>query len=440
MEQYRSYTDPQDENDVTNKRYVDKNIRDQIEKVENDINDKFKKSLGDIIVDSIENKNIFNVDFVLSLSQVICNAHVIEDGIRVISNSDTTNDVYAIYRTIDLRGLEGKHLVLSYKTRSNKSVTSSLGGIELFYENAAGNDRTLIEWNATNGFSFQVKDNLGNNYYLGLTFFANRSGNQIYNNEYVDYYDIQIEKGDVPTTFVPYKKYGYNSQESMGKIVVDDIRSKNLVNRIIYGYELGNLGATNVNQNWLITDYISVVPGETYTQSGFSSNYVEFTNSNKEYVSDSRDKTFQVPNGASYVRLNGAIDASSNMQLELGSTATNYSEYKGIGYTSGSNENGSWIKFEDGTMICDIIREYDFTTTTPWGALYESDYINLGNLPQTFIEPPTVTASCVGGTYVCLEAFTPTVSTLGSTWFMRPVAQSDTAKTKIAFIVKGKWK
>ena len=146
--------------------------------------------------------------------------------------------------------------------------------------------------------------------------------------KYIVYDYVQIEEGNTATSYTSFKRYGYDSKESMGSIIVDDIRSKNLVNRIIYGYELGNLGATNVNQNWFITDYIPVVPGETYTQSGFSSNYAEFTNSNKEYVSDSRDKTFQVPNGACYVRLNGSIATSSNMQLELGSTATNYSEYK----------------------------------------------------------------------------------------------------------------
>ena len=149
--------------------------------------------------------------------------------------------------------------------------------------------------------------------------------------------DMQFEEGSTATSYTPFKKYGYNSRESMGSIVVDDIRSKNLVNRIIYGYELGNRGATNVNQNWLITDYIPVAPGETYTQSGFSSNYAEFTNANKEYVSDSHDKTFQVPNGACYVRLNGTIATSSNMQLELGSTATNYSEYKDF------DNIGSWV-------------------------------------------------------------------------------------------------
>ena len=106
----------------------------------------------------------------------------------------------------------------------------------------------------------------------------------------------------------------------------------------------------------------------------------------------------------------------------------------------GSNENGNWTKWDDGTMICDLIREYSFTATTAWGAVYESGYINLGNLPQTFIEAPIAVASCVGGTSVWLEAFTPTVDSLGSTWFMRPIAQASASKTKIAFIVKGRWK
>ena len=107
---------------------------------------------------------------------------------------------------------------------------------------------------------------------------------------------------------------------------------------------------------------------------------------------------------------------------------------------SGSNENGSWTKWSDGTMICDIIREYSFTATAAWGAVYESGYINLGALPQKFIEPPIAVASCVGGTSVWLEAFAPTVDTLGSTWFMRPIAQDSESKTKIAFMAKGKWK
>ena len=426
MEQYRSYTDPQDENDVTNKRYVDKNIDDQIKKVENDIDNRFKKSLGNIIVDSIENKNIFNVDLALSVSQVGCNAHIIEDGIRLISNSDTTNDVYAIYRTIDLRGLEGKQFVLSYKTRSNKSVTSSLGGIELFYENAAGNDRTLIEWNATNGFSFQVKDNLGNNYYLAMTFFANRTGNQIYNNEYVDYYDIQIEEGSKATSYTSFKRYGYNNKESMGKIVVDDIRSKNFfdVNKITSTTVNGVTISKNANGGLVLNGtatgqieffYVELVseskikPGKTYT---LSSNALPQDDKLQVFLQNSNSATWV----STIANIKGTINpdtftvstlpgthfkflililkgATLNNfvlypQIEEGSTATNYSEYKGIGYTSGRNANGSWVKYDDGRMECWGVKSYNnvevnvLDITEYYGALPAQPF------PQAFISSP----------------------------------------------------
>lgn len=406
MEQYRSYTDPQDENDVTNKRYVDNNVHnidkkidDQIKKVENDIDNRFKKSLGNIIVDSIENKNIFNVDLALLFYGELCNARIIEDGIRVISNSDTTNDVYAIYRTIDLRGLEGKQLVLSYKTRSNKSVASSLGGIELFYENAAGNDRTLIEWNATNGFSFQVKDDLGNNHYLAMTFFANRSGNQIYNNEYVDYYDIQIEEGEIPTNFVPYKKYGYNNKESMGSIVVDDINCKNLFNKnnVLIGNFINLSGVQIASENMCMTNYyIEVNPNTEYT---FSSNVVNYLyiaeyNSSKEFIKstgvDGTDKEITITTdiGTKYVIASCSKHYLDGMQFEEGNTATNYSEYKGIGYTSGQNANGKWVKYDDGRMECWGVNSYNNVEVKVLDITEYYAQLPAQPFPQAFVRPP----------------------------------------------------
>ena len=257
----------------------------------------------------------------------------------------------------------------------------------------------------------------------------------------------------------------------MGSIIVDDINCKNLLNsdapNFIGGYATwfgsGKSHTISKTTSWggCVGWFIPVKAGEVYTFS------YKQRNSEALYLYIREKSAMNLENGTILKTIVGdaigteysftiendcylfiMFDSSQpitdvlieELQLEKGTVATNYSEYKGIGYTSGQNANGSWIKFEDGTMICDIIREYDFTTTKPWGALYESDYINLGNLPQTFIEPPTVTASCVGGTYVLVESFTPTVSTLGSTWFIRPIAQSDTAKTTIAFIVKGKWK
>lgn len=42
----------------------------------------------------------------------------------------------------------------------------------------------------------------------------------------------------------------------------------------------------------------------------------------------------------------------SNVQVEKGELASNYMPYSAYIVESGSNENGSWVKWSDGTMIC----------------------------------------------------------------------------------------
>ena len=77
----------------------------------------------------------------------------------------------------------------------------------------------------------------------------------------------------------------------------------------------------------------------------------------------------------------------SNIQLEKGSEATEYTPHKGFGYESGSNENGNWIKYDDGTMICygnKAVGEVE--CVTEWGGLYQGTADNLITYPQEFIE------------------------------------------------------
>lgn len=57
---------------------------------------------------------------------------------------------------------------------------------------------------------------------------------------------------------------------------------------------------------------------------------------------------------------------------------------------SGSNENGAWIKFIDGTMICTKIQTVTCSITNAWGGVFWG-YINEDvYLPQTFISKPVV--------------------------------------------------
>lgn len=58
--------------------------------------------------------------------------------------------------------------------------------------------------------------------------------------------------------------------------------------------------------------------------------------------------------------------------------------------SSGSNSNGNWIKFEDGTMITYQEIEVEMACNTAWGNLFVGNYATAINFPQTFKDLPKV--------------------------------------------------
>lgn len=60
----------------------------------------------------------------------------------------------------------------------------------------------------------------------------------------------------------------------------------------------------------------------------------------------------------------------------------------------GSNLNGKWIKYANGTMICykTLIGTANINESTMGGTFYFTN-IDLGNTPQEFIERPTIVVS-----------------------------------------------
>lgn len=160
---------------------------------------------------------------------------------------------------------------------------------------------------------------------------------------------------------------------------------------------------------------------------------------------------------ANSILMNDEADSASEGILFLKQGATpgsnSYADYECLrGYRgklyynenpvveSGSNSNGSWTKWMDGTMICYMNKLYsNINITKEWGSMYETDTINLGNFPANFVNIPTVTATCTGGSTVFIEAFRPTKTSLGTSWFARPGPLANT-ETTISFIAIGKWK
>jgi hypothetical protein len=112
---------------------------------------------------------------------------------------------------------------------------------------------------------------------------------------------------------------------------------------------------------------------------------------------------------------------------------------------SGSNENGSWIKWSDGTMICTrVIPVNSVTINTAWGTMYVYEDNNTYNFAQEFIDVPddfqqtflaTSPAGCWLGSYGNAGL---TKSGFNQFALMRPTIQTVTGKLFVKAI--GKWK
>ena len=116
--------------------------------------------------------------------------------------------------------------------------------------------------------------------------------------------------------------------------------------------------------------------------------------------------------------------------------------YEEISEMSGSNANGSWIKFADGTMICS--KEITITginITNSWGALYEStSAISLGNFAQPFVEKPIVNVDKTEGQGSWLEVHENITTTSAGRCYVASAVSSSNKTLKFNIIAIGRWK
>lgn len=107
---------------------------------------------------------------------------------------------------------------------------------------------------------------------------------------------------------------------------------------------------------------------------------------------------------------------------------------------SGSNDDGSWIKYSDGTMFCyKTTGEIDMNITTPWGSLYEGN-VSLGNLPAEFIETPKVFVTPFGsGMLIEQGGINASETSWGAATCVRPNSVEN-VKARFHLMAIGKWK
>lgn len=108
---------------------------------------------------------------------------------------------------------------------------------------------------------------------------------------------------------------------------------------------------------------------------------------------------------------------------------------------SGSNSDGSYVKYADGTMICWKTISKTVSITNGWGNMYEStSAISLGNWAATFYAKPTTNVTKTAGQGSWLE-LVQNISTTscGSTYVVSAVSRSNVSVT-FDIIGIGRWK
>ena len=109
--------------------------------------------------------------------------------------------------------------------------------------------------------------------------------------------------------------------------------------------------------------------------------------------------------------------------------------------SSGSNANGEYIKFSDGTMICTKQVSFTAEITSTWGNMYDTgnQTIDLGNYAQAFISVPKVSITMSSANGCWLEGCDNRTTTSFGTIVLAS-ATSKTAGVTYDLIAIGKWK
>ena len=111
---------------------------------------------------------------------------------------------------------------------------------------------------------------------------------------------------------------------------------------------------------------------------------------------------------------------------------------------AGSNANGYYIKYADGTMICTGRRETDTITWTADGSAYIAGVFNFANFPQTFYAAPYVSKSIEYVTpssrYISINGQTAPSTTNPGGFNLQTYWNATNTNARVVYVAIGRWK
>lgn len=141
--------------------------------------------------------------------------------------------------------------------------------------------------------------------------------------------------------------------------------------------------------------------------------------------------------GSSPITFNNLV---LQFQIEESSTPTSYTPWAGYIVESGSNNNGSWIKYSDGRLITMHKVTRTLARTSTWGNMYESTtQADLGNYPMAFKDIPFVYVT-LHEVNASLEAVQfSSANNAGKVYILAPTS-SESADYTFQVLAIGRWK
>lgn len=143
-----------------------------------------------------------------------------------------------------------------------------------------------------------------------------------------------------------------NGEESIEKIVVGKIESKNIFNKenVEIGYRLDAAGSLFALDGYFCSFFIEVSPNTIYTGNWTFGAYesICYYTSDKIFIERNiTEATFTTPENAAYIRMCGPISEIGNRQLEKGSVVTEYTPHINFSneqiYSTQEQIIGKWI-------------------------------------------------------------------------------------------------
>lgn len=106
---------------------------------------------------------------------------------------------------------------------------------------------------------------------------------------------------------------------------------------------------------------------------------------------------------------------------------------------SGTNTNGTYVKYSNGTMICyNTVSHENVSITSAWGVFYESTLLSLGDYAKPFTSVPTLVLTSHFPNFV--EKYANDSETSPGGFYACKPKSASSENVRVSYIAIGKWK